>query len=137
MKNSKRIILRAIPVLFMLVAMVFVAGGSIFGDAINPGLPYTGTNKIEGVTNLAGTIWNTVAVILQILAIAAIVLAGVRYMFASADAKADIKKQTVILVIGAVLVFGAVAIAQLISKSTGEALGTGKNQISVNTIINA
>lgn len=137
MKNSKRIILRAIPVLFMLVAMVFVAGGNVFGDAIDPNLPNTGNDKITGVTNLAGTIWNTVAVILQILAIAAIVLAGVRYMFASADAKADIKKQTVILVIGAVLVFGAVAIAQLIANSTGEALGTGKNQISINTIINA
>ena len=70
------------------------------------------------VIDAAKGVWNTAATIIQILAVAAVVFAGVRYMFASADAKADIKKQTVILIIGAVLVFGATAILQLVSNAT-------------------
>ncbi len=111
MKKSKKILLRALPVLLVL-GVIFLASNSVL--AVSAGLPNTGSNKISGVTNLAGTIWNTVAVIIQILAIAAIVIAGVRYMFASADEKADIKKQTVILIVGAVLVFAAVPLAQFI-----------------------
>lgn len=67
-----------------------VSGGSASTNA---------TNAVQGV-------WKTVLLILQILAVAAIVIAGVRYMFASADAKADIKKQTITLVVGLFLVFG-------------------------------
>ena len=37
-------------------------------------------------------VWGTVLLILQILSVAAIVIAGIRYMFASADGKADIKE---------------------------------------------
>lgn len=125
MKNSKRIILRALPVLFMLVAMVFVASNSfVFADSpVGPNIT-VGGNEITNVTNLAGSLWKTIIVILQILAIAAIVIAGVRYMFASADAKADIKKQTVVLVIGAILVFGATSIATFIMNTTNDTLNT-------------
>lgn len=45
-------------------------------------------------------VWGTVLLILQILSVAAIVIAGIRYMFASADGKADIKKQTIGLMVG-------------------------------------
>ena len=75
------------------------------------------------VTNAAKNVWSTVVTLVQILAVAAVVFAGVRYMFASADAKADIKKQTVILIIGAVLVFGATAILTLVSNATGSIIG--------------
>ena len=71
-------------------------------------------NKVEGsvegmdtANNAVRGIWGTVLLVLQICAVAAFVLAGVRYMFAAPDAKADIKKQTVGLVVGAILVFGA------------------------------
>ena len=42
-------------------------------------------------------------------------------MFASADAKADIKKQTVILVVGAIFVFGASTVVQLLMDIFNEA----------------
>ncbi|MBR1884008.1 MAG: TrbC/VirB2 family protein [Clostridia bacterium] len=70
------------------------------------------------VTGLANNIWSTLASVLQILAVAAVVLAGIRYMFASANDKADIKKQMVILVIGAVLVFAASSILKLIYQAS-------------------
>jgi hypothetical protein len=41
-------------------------------------------------------------------------------MFASADGKADIKKQTVGLIVGAILVFGASTVINFVIKVTGE-----------------
>lgn len=120
MKNSKKIMLRVVPIIFVLV-VVFTT--SVFASSpITPELN-TGNDSIGSVDNVANSIWNTVALILQIAAIAAIVIAGVRYMFASADTKADIKKQMIVLVIGAVLVFGATTVIQFITTVTNEVVG--------------
>ena len=115
MKKFTRLFLRIMPIVVVAVLMF----GSTFG--INVITPNEGTASTE-VSNVASKIWGTVVAIVQILAIAAIVIAGVRYMFASADSKADIKKQTVTLIVGAVLVFAAVPIAQFISNTAGQIL---------------
>ena len=111
MKNSRKWILRLVPV-FLLLTFISVSNSSLFAISV---VTPSGGSAISGITNMAGNIWSTVATIIQILAIAAIILAGVRYMFSSADEKADIKKQTVILVVGALLVFAAVPIAKFIA----------------------
>lgn len=117
MKKTKKIILRIIPVLFACLAVITVLGNAgvlAAGDyGISTDLP-SGGEELDSVTNLAGSIWTTVTTVAQVAAFIAIIFAGVRYMFASADSKADIKKQTVILVVGAILVFGASIIVQLI-----------------------
>lgn len=117
MKKSKKIILRILPVLLV---MLLVVTTNVFAaentNAIQAGVP-TGKGSISKITDLGGSIWSTIQVIVQIAAIAAIVFAGVRYMFASADDKANIKKQTVILIVGAALVFAAVPIAQFIQST--------------------
>ena len=115
MKRSTKIFLRIMPV----VAVAVMMCGSVFG--INVIDPAEG-NGSTAVADVAGKIWGTVVAIVQILAIAAIVIAGVRYMFASADSKADIKKQTVTLIVGAVLVFAAVPIAKFVSSVAGQIL---------------
>lgn len=67
----------------------------------------------ETIENSIGNVWATVVSVVQILAIAAVVFAGVRYMFASADQKADIKKGMGMLAIGGILVFGATTVLSL------------------------
>lgn len=111
MKKSKKILLRILPIL--MIGLLLVTSNVFAADAIKAGVP-TSNGNIEKITSLGGKIWGTISVIVQIAAIAAIVFAGVRYMFASADDKADIKKQTVILIVGAALVFAAVPIAKFI-----------------------
>lgn len=121
MKKSKKIILRILPVLLVLVLVITP---NVFADdAISAGVPKSG-NEISNITNLGGSIWSTIKVIVQIAAIAAIVFAGVRYMFASADDKANIKKQTVILIVGAALVFAAVPIATFIQSTANQVFKT-------------
>lgn len=122
MKNSKKIMLRVVPIIFVLV-VVFTTSVFAASNPITPNLDTNIGSGISSVDNVANSIWNTVALILQIAAIAAIVIAGVRYMFASADTKADIKKQMIVLVIGAVLVFGATTVIQFITTVTNEVVG--------------
>lgn len=77
---------------------------------------------IGQVEDAIGSVWATIVVIVQILAIAAVVFAGLRYMFASADTKADIKRSMGILAVGALLVFASTTIVSFIVKAGQEAL---------------
>lgn len=117
MKRSKKIMLRVLPVL-MILMVVLVGNLSAVNVPADPStLQSTGSATVNA---MAKNIWGTVALIVQILAIAAIVFAGVRYMFASADAKADIKQQTIILLVGALLVFAAVPIINFVTKAASD-----------------
>ncbi len=111
-------LMKVLPVV-MVVCMVVT---SVFAVSIPNAsdIQGTGSATIEGA---AKGIWGTVITIVQILAVAAVVFAGLRYMFASADQKADIKKSMGILVIGAILVFGATVVLQFIQSATNEVLG--------------
>lgn len=120
MSKSKKVFLRILPV--VLVLMV-VTSSSVFGFNNFTADMNIGTTTNEGITSAntaVSKVWNTVVLILQILAVAAVVLAGVRYMFASPDGKADIKNQTIGLIVGAVLVFGASFIINFIVGITRE-----------------
>lgn len=121
MKKSKKIFLRVLPVLML--AVMLISSNFVFADKEPISTNFSNISNGTASSSLSNTtknIWSTVTLILQILAVAAIVFAGVRYMFASADAKADIKKQLVILVLGAVLVFAASTIIQVIVKVTNQ-----------------
>lgn len=76
-------------------------------------------NEASGNVNsqVKGTvdrIWGTANILIQIISVAIMVFTGIRYMFTSADARADIKRQTVILLAGAAMVFGSVQIINFI-----------------------
>lgn len=116
MKKFEKKILKIIPILIISFIMI----SSVFAT-ISPNLPAPG-NNIVGITDIGAKIWNTTKVVVQILAITFIIVAGVRYMYASADVKADIKKQTIILVLGAILVFAAVPVAQFVSDAAKQVL---------------
>lgn len=125
MKKSKKIFLRVLPVLIVLM-VVFTT--NVFAVTSRPssreqGAGFSNFNsdmKVKANTGgktvgMVNNVWGIILTILQVAAIAAIVFSGVRYMFASADSKADIKKQMVWLVVGAVLVFAASTVIKLIT----------------------
>lgn len=95
---------------------------SVFAIPSNVSNAITGGNAANAITDASQNVWQTVVTIAQILSVAAIVFAGLRYMFASADQKADIKKSMGVLAIGAVLVFGATLIIDLIFSATDSIL---------------
>lgn len=79
-------------------------------------------NGIGNVNTAVSSVWSTVLTVLQILAIAAVVFAGVKYMFAAADQKAEIKNGMIGLVVGAILVFAASTIVQFIINAANEVI---------------
>lgn len=122
MKKSKKIFLRVLPVLML--AVMLISSNFVFADKAGFG-NFTGDMKVNADTSgntvkSIGAVWGIILTVLQVAAIAAVVFAGVRYMFASADSKADIKKQMIWLVIGAILVFGASTVIQLITNFAGD-----------------
>lgn len=116
----KKFILRVMPI--VLVALVLVVG-PVFGatpqEIVNKAENSQGVGSID---NAVSSVWSTVLTVLQICAIAAIVFAGVKYMFAAADQKAEIKNGLVGLVVGAILVFAASTVVQFIIDASKEVI---------------
>ena len=111
----KKFMLRVMPI--VLVAMVALTG-TVFAavDIYNP------TGSVGRVDDVVNNVWGTVLTVLRVCAVAAIVFAGVKYMFASAENKADIKNGMIGLVVGAILVFGASIVVQLIMDAANQAI---------------
>ncbi|MEG2310932.1 MAG: TrbC/VirB2 family protein [Clostridia bacterium] len=126
MNKTKKNYFKMLPVFLALIVMLTM-GTSLYAkeakttsSPISPDVSEVPSGSIGSVDSAVGNIWGTVVLILQVAAIGAIIFAGVRYMFASADAKADIKKQTVTLAIGAVLVFGATTLVQFLTTAVDQ-----------------
>ena len=113
----KKFMLRVMPI--VLVALM-VLGGNLL--AISDADLYNPQGSIGKVDDLVVNVWGTVFNVLRILAVAAIVFAGVKYMFASAEGKADLKNGMVGLVVGAILVFGASIVIELIIGAAQQAV---------------
>ena len=106
--------------LVMIVMIVLVATAPVFAD-ISTSFP-SKNGSITTVDNGVKKIWGTVMTIVQILAFAAIVFAGVRYMFAAADQKADIKKGLGMLTVGAILVFAASTVVKFVMSAANQVM---------------
>ena len=108
-----------LKVAFAIIAIVLVVATPVF--AINVNFP-AGNGSVNKIDTSVKRVWGTVTTVVQILAFAAIVFAGVRYMFASADQKADIKKGLGMLTIGAILVFAASTVVKFITTAANEVI---------------
>jgi len=79
-----------------------------------PCIPSVGNNQVNTVITTVDKVWASVILIVQIVSVGCMAFAGVRYMFASADQKADIKKGLIYLVIGATLVFATSTVIKFV-----------------------
>ena len=84
----------------------------------------TASTPNDKLTGVLSTIFGTGAVIIQILAVAAVVFTGLRYMFANADIRSKIKRQCLILVIGAMITFGTIEIIKTVQSAGNQVLST-------------
>lgn len=115
-KINKTVIMVLMSVLILLnfsIPSIYAADSSKLGTGFNKDLLTTATvdTNIEKVTK---SITSTILTILQIAAVAGIVVCGIRYMFTSADQKADIKRSMIYLVIGCIIVFATSTVVQFV-----------------------
>ncbi len=91
----------------------------------------------SGIQNTTKSIVATLLLLLQVASVAGIIVTGLRYMFVSADAKADIKKSSISLAIGLIIVFCASSIVsvttnifdEMVNGNGGTPSGSGSSQI--------
>lgn len=72
------------------------------------------TNSVNAMETVGGTIIKYITNAAMVIAIVMIAALGIKYMVGSAEEKAEYKKSLLPLLIGAILVFGAAAIARII-----------------------
>lgn len=108
----------------LLISFTFSSAYATLGDGFNENLiteqNLTGNQaKLETAANgLVGTI----IYIVQILSVAGVVIMGVRYMLSSAEKRANIKAESISLIIGLVIVFATSFVIDLIVTSAEEIL---------------
>ncbi len=103
------------------VIVLLIASSTIFASTITTDWPTAG-QSIGKVEKVAKNVWATVIVIVQILAISAVIFAGLRYMFTSAEGKASIKKEMSYLALGAILVFATTTVVDFVVKVVKEVM---------------
>lgn len=123
MKKSKRIL-----IIFMSIMLILTTMQCVVSNAEDPSTGSSGMmSKIEtlassqsdstavsSVTTIAGSVISIAKVICAGIAIIMITVIAMKYMMAAPSEKADIKKHAVVYVVGAVIMFAATAILQII-----------------------
>ncbi|MBO5476516.1 MAG: TrbC/VirB2 family protein [Clostridia bacterium] len=113
----KKFMLRVMPIIMVLLVVVATP---VFALDLNETFNNNNAGGSNTANRIINNVWGTVLLVLQILAVAAIVFAGVKYMFAGADEKATIKNGLLVLAIGAILVFGASTVVKLLMDVVSE-----------------
>lgn len=112
MKKLAKLAMKVLPIVIMICLVVMP---TVFGAVIDIN-DEPGTGSASVTKGMIENVWGVVKTILQVAAIGALIFSGVRYMFASADQKADIKKSLGILAVGALIVFGSTIVVDIITK---------------------
>ena len=111
----------------LMVCMLLSFANSVFADTLTgPGqLTGNGATLGEG-QELVNTIIGWLTGIGMAVSVIVLLVLGIKYMMGSAEEKAEYKKTMIPYLVGAVLVFGASAIAQVvysIAKQAGNSTG--------------
>ena len=115
--NTKKVLI-TLAVFVICVMSVLPVFGQI---TVDPNKFDSATDHTAGgaattqTTNLAGKIFGVIQIVGIAVAIIMLIVLGCKYIMASPEGKSEVKKSAPIYIVGAVLLFGAVAILTFIS----------------------
>ncbi len=113
---------RFICISFILLLLLFCFNTYIFatGTDVEPLQPWVSgdpnASAISGIDDTVDRVWGTITVVVQVLAFIGIIFVGLRYMFASADKKSDIKGSLIFIILGIILIFAAGPLVKIVHK---------------------
>ena len=113
-----------IVVALMIIATIISAVSMVFATVE---IPSGSSEAVGAIESPANRIIGIVQFICYAAAVILLVILGVKFMTASPDGKAEIKKSAVIYIVGAILVFAAGGLLNLI-KNTGTTVVNGTAQ---------
>lgn len=94
---------------------IFALGTGFDPNSFNDELNELDIPVNQSIVDVGNNIVGKVILIIQILAVFGIVFCGVRYMFAGASKKAELKNSLVSIAIGSTILFAGSTIAQIIN----------------------
>lgn len=116
MKNMKKI-----TSVLLTISMLITLGTVTFAEVPKPNV-----SGATGFANIGSNVLGYVQWFGYAMAVGMLLYIGIKYMMASANEKADLKKGSINYVIGAVLVFAASTIVGLF-KDVGSSITNGSN----------
>ena len=107
--------------LMFIFTIIFNTIYATLGGGLDQGTLDTVTNNNDTIVNKfnkpLNNIFGTILRVLQVVAVAGIVITGVRYMYAGPNEKGQIKQTLIYIIIGTVLVFGTRIVVTLVTNS--------------------
>ena len=111
-KLSKTLAILLLVVITMVMAMGNIVNASSSDQVDN--LFKEGSVKVDGINSVGANIVSIITTIGIIVAVIVLLILGIKYMMGSASEKAEYKKTMIPYLVGAVLIFGASAIAKAV-----------------------
>ncbi len=113
MKINK--LLKILLYLLIIFAMMFIFNNNVYaGISVPSGMTDIYSTSDPVTTNVGGQIIWVAQLIFYTAAVIIVIVAGLKYMWAAPEAKAEIKKKMIYLVTGAVFLFAAGIIVNLV-----------------------
>lgn len=128
MKIKKETAIKILAAMLTVLMLVGCMQSTIFAsDYMDPNSikPNDSTGAAGQFQNVAGNILAIVQVVAVATAIIMLIVLAIKYISSAPNDKAEIKKHAVIYVVGAVLLFGASGILELIKNFAGKAFSNG------------
>lgn len=97
----------------MVIAVIMSILSTVFA-VVEPKNITIDTNNTGSVTKIGGQITGFIQVVGSVVAVAILIVLGIKYMMGSAEEKAEYKKTMLPYIIGAILIFAASNLAQMI-----------------------
>ena len=97
----------------VVIAMIMSIFSTAFA-AVQPKDVTISTSGTNEITHIGGQVIGFIQTVGSIVAVAILVVLGIKYMMGSAEEKAEYKKTMLPYVIGAILIFAASNVAQMI-----------------------
>ena len=108
--------IKIISIILMVSIMVLFLSTTVFAawDVIGKLDPDYEVEGAEGLTNVGQQIISIISIVAIVISVIVLLIIGIKYMMGSASEKAEYKKTMIPYLVGAVIIFGAGAIAQVV-----------------------
>ena len=126
---TKSKVMRIISIALIVVFAVMMLSQVAFAAELDPH-SFTREDKSgasNAVTNIIGSIINIAQIIGMGVAIIMLIVLAIQYIAAAPEGKAEIKKNATIYIVGAIILFAAAAILQIIKSFAIENVGSTEN----------
>lgn len=105
---------KVLSIITLVVMMLAISTNFVY--AIDPGsitIVTTGSGTSQ-ITSIGGKIIGTIQIVGSVVAVAILVVLGIKYMMGSTEEKAEYKKTLIPYIVGAILIFAASNVASMV-----------------------